>query len=391
MKNKNLLILSHSYSNFIKDQIECISPYFYTVNVLVRHAALADIYSILPLDWFSAFRKDVKIDLKDLPANVHVYTLPLYYLPVSSGYKALGEKHFRAAEKTIRKHKIKFDVLHAHMAWSSGYAAAKLKQKYDVPCLVTAHGTDIYNLPFRNAYWQKKISWVLNNIDHIITVSKNNLSCVHKLSSSTPTSLIPNGFRDKNFRVMNKNECRNRLSLPIDKKIILSVGHLIEVKGHRYLIEAMSQVLRTRDDLLCIIIGDGQLKRKLIKSAADFGISESIIIMDSHPHDEIGYWMNACDLFVLPSLNEGLPVVNIEALACGIPVVATYNGGSEDLILNENLGYLVEPKNSLELADKIRIALDREWDADEISRSVSNYRWEMIASKIINIYESILT
>ncbi len=76
--------------------------------------------------------------------------------------------------------------------------------------------------------------------------------------------------------------------------------------------------------------------------------------------------MNACDLFVLPSISESFGVVQIEALACGKPVVATRNGGSEEVITSDDYGLLVDPANPNELREKIIEAPDKDWDREKI-------------------------
>lgn len=114
------------------------------------------------------------------------------------------------------------------------------------------------------------------------------------------------------------------------------------------------------------------------------------ITIEGKPHDEIPLWMNACDLFVLPSLRESFGVVQIEAMACGKPVVATRNGGSEEIITSEEYGLLVEPGDSEELAEKILMALDRKWDREAILKYAERYTWESISKEIMEIYYQIL-
>ena len=96
--------------------------------------------------------------------------------------------------------------------------------------------------------------------------------------------------------------------------------------------------------------------------------------------------MNASDLFVLPSLSESFGIVQIEAMACGVPVVATINGGSEEIITSEDYGLLVEPANPEDLAEKILIALNKEWDKEKIRKYAEQFTWERIAERIHEIY-----
>ena len=180
------------------------------------------------------------------------------------------------------------------------------------------------------------------------------------------------------------------MNLPPEKKIILTVGHLAGVKGQKYLIDAMQEVIMHDKNVVCIIIGNGKLKEKLKNQIKKLELDDHVKIVGGKSHDEIPMWMNACDVFVLPSLRESFGIVQIEALICGKPVVATFNGGSEEIIINEKFGILVDSKNSDELANAILKAIDNEWDKDYISNYAKQYSWNMVAEKIIGVYDELL-
>ena len=106
-------------------------------------------------------------------------------------------------------------------------------------------------------------------------------------------------------------------------------------------------------------------------------------------HDEIPIWMNACDLFVLPSLNEGNPTVMFECLGCGTPFVGTKVGGIPEIITSDDYGLLCEPANPGELAEKILIALDKEWDCEKIQKYAEQFTWENIVEGIMDVYKKV--
>ena len=99
---------------------------------------------------------------------------------------------------------------------------------------------------------------------------------------------------------------------------------------------------------------------------------------------------DATNLFVLPSLSLSIGVVQIEAMACGVPVVATRNGGSEEIIISEDYGLLCEPANPEDLAEKILIALEKEWDREKIRKYAEQFTWDNIAKKVVEVYEEVL-
>lgn len=390
LKNKNLLVIPDRYNNFVKDPVNITSSYFNQVFVLVRHNPITEISNVLPVNYLKPFRKKTLINLSGKPENVTVTLTSLWYAPTDSQYKRLGDKHFKSVDTIIKKKKIEFDLIHSHFTWSMGYVGARLKEKYNVPFIVTAHGYDIYDLPFRDEEWRERIEYVLNSANYVITVSNSNLECIKKLDVKTPVKVIPNGFRPDLFYPKNSEECKKILQLPSDKKAILAVGNLVEIKNHKYLIEAMNEVVKHRKDVLCIIVGSGKLKNKLEKQIKKLKLEDHVKLVGGKTHDEIPIWMNACDIFVLPSLRESFGVVQIEAMACGKPVVATYNGGSEEIITSGDYGLLVKPANPEELAEKILIALDRGWDYEKISKYAKQFTWENVAKNILEVYKTVL-
>jgi len=386
----NLFVIAPEYYSFVKDQTEAISRYFQNVQVFVRYNPLAEISAILPIKGLDAFRLDWRVSRMDLPVNVHITPTPLYYLPIDYNYKLLGDAHYRKVCGCISRSGLKDGIIHAHHTWSSGYAGARLKEEYGVPFVVTGHGYDVYSLPFKDNEWREKIEYVLNTADHIITVSQSNLAYIQKLDVSTPVTVIPNGFRSDLFYPRDSSECRRVLNLPQDKKIILTVGNLEPVKGQKYLVEAVQRIVRERKDVLCVIVGAGKLRTALERQIRSLGLGDYVVLAGGKPHNEIPLWMNACDLFALTSLRESFGVVQIEAMACGKPVVATRNGGSEEVVPSNEYGLLVEPADPKDLAEKILVALDREWDQRAILAYVERYTWEGIAKEIMEVYTKIL-
>jgi glycosyltransferase involved in cell wall biosynthesis len=389
--SKNLLMICHSYNDFQKDPTEINAPLFSSVHVLVRTNIIADVaqYLHLPIPQLVCFSSHFKIDNEGTPPNVHVHLTPVLYVPTDSGYKTLGDKHLSGVEALIQKQEITFDLIHAHFTWSSGYVGARLKEKYGVPFVVTAHGEDIYSLPFKDAIWRKNIEYVLNTADAIITVSRSNLECIRKLDVDTPVHVIPNGFKKDLFCPKEMSECRRMLGLPKDRRIILTVGIYEEVKGQKYLVEAVSRIIKEKKDILCVMIGFGTERLALEKQIRSLGLEDHIILAGKKPHNEIPLWINACDFFVLPSLNEGNPTVLFEALGCGKPFVGTKVGGVPEIITSGVYGLLVNPADPEDLKVKILMALDRTWDREAILAYAEQFTWENIAQKIQGVYTQV--
>ena len=388
--NINPLILMNAYRCALKDCVDTTAHYVGQEYILFRYNEIVEFLGVFQLKSLEPFRKAALMDLGNIPKNVLVLPIGICYIPTDNQYKKVGNIFYNSVKKAIVKNKFDFNIIHTHFAWPQGYAGARLKEDYGNPFVVTGHGYDVYSLPFKDDEWRNKIEYVLNTADHIITVSQSNLKCIQKLDVSTPVTVIPNGFRSDLFYPRDSLECRKALNLPQDKKIILTVGNLEPVKGQRYLVEAVQRIIRERKNILCVIVGAGKVRTALERQIRSLGLEDYILLAGGKPHDEIPLWMNACDLFVLPSLRESFGVVQIEAMACGKPVVATRNGGSEEVVISDKYGLLVEPVDPDGLAEKILVALDREWDREAILAYAERFTWENIVKEITTIYQGVL-
>ena len=183
---------------------------------------------------------------------------------------------------------------------------------------------------------------------------------------------------------------RKKLGLPLNKNLLLSVGGLVDVKGHTYLVDAMRIVLKKRNDVILVIVGSGSLKERLQKKAKELGLNGKILFVGGKRHNEIPTWMNASDLFVLPSLSEGFPTVIPEAMACGKPVVGTKVGGVPEIITNQEVGLLVNPKDPEKLALAIVDALNKTWSSEAILNHAKQYSWNTLVPRIISVYKEVL-
>ncbi len=389
MEEKILIVLSDHYLTFVKDQVESVASSFSHIHVLVRYNPVTEISTYFPIDRLKPFRKSSLIDLAGKPENVSVHPIPVWFLPFDREYKSLGERYFRIVEAYISKHQITGHLVHAHFIWPNGYAAIRIKEKYGIPCLMTAHGYDIYDLPFRDDHWRTIIKNVLDHADAIVSVSASNLSCINRLGTRTPVFVIPNGYKSDVFYPQDMQECRKKLGLPRDRTIILAIGNLVEEKGLKYLISAMAHLVKKRPDMLCVIIGRGGLKKELQNQIHSLGLDAYVTLAGGRPHTEIPLWLNACKLFVFPSIRESFGIVQIEAMACGKPVVATINGGSEEIVTPES-GILIIPRSEVALADAIECGLGKKWDGEKIVEYSKKFSLEQVSTMLANHYTELL-
>lgn len=281
-----------------------------------------------------------------------------------------------------------FDIIHAHMACPAGFAAVLLGRVFKKPVIVTAHGSDIHSFPKR-FFLRHLIFFTLNKANKVVTVSNSLKELVLKMGiSQKKLSVIRNGVLPEKFFQFDKIKAREKLNLSTNKKIILFIGNLIPIKGIDILLHSFSKI-GERNHIGLIIIGNGASERELMNLTKELRIESHVSFAGIKNHDEIPLWLNACDVFCLPSYIEGFPAVVVEAIACGRPVVATNVGGISEVITNESFGILVEPGNKEELALALSNALEKKWDYQAIAAYGKRFSWDTIAEEYIKLYKSL--
>lgn len=375
----NLLIITPAFPNeddsfiaekFVKEQITSLKPNF------------KNIYVISPvLHSYKMFKKDQMCHNYSYD-NVKVFFPRCYYIPLFYFDKFVIDNRLKVVISTIEKNSLKFDIIHAHMTWPSGYIGVKLKEKYGVPAVLTIH---------ENGDWFKKeldmnhhlLNYAWKNADALIRVNKKDVPILKKYNENTYS--IPNGY-SSHYKILDKKECRERLNLEQDKQILFTLGYLIKRKGFNFLIDAIKISVRNNPNILCIIGGSGPLRKKLQKQIDELNLNDHVILAGFIPEELLPIWMNACDMFVLSSLNEGNPTVMFECLGCGKPFVGTRVGGVPEIITSEDYGLLCEPRDSDKFAENILIALDKDWDYAKIRQYAEQFTWEKVANEIMSVY-----
>jgi len=379
LKNCKLLIITNSYPDknlntfggiFVKDQVDELSKYF------------EEIYIVSPQP-FGINRALFDYDYK----NIRVFFPRFFHLPTSYFRKRLGNSFFKATMKMIKREKLKFDLVHAHFTWPSGYAGVKLAKEFEVPVVITIHENRDWFLKEYNSR-NEEIYWTWKNADALIRVNKKDVPLLKELNSNVYS--IPNGFNPNRLKIIERKVARVKLGFEDDVKIVFSLGALIERKGFHYLIDAMYLVTKKRKDIMCFIGGSGPLKKKLQQQINRLRLQKHVKLLGYVPDNQLVLWMNAADLFVLPSLNEGNPTVMFEALGVGLPFIGTTVGGVPEVITSEDYGLLCPPADSECLAEKILIALEKEWDREKISEYARKFTWENVAKRILEVYKSVV-
>jgi len=369
----------------------------FNYHIMKELQTLCDITVIAPTPWFPRTKLLIKplaswYRKSQIPKQDRIYGFDVYHPRYIVVPKILGFLHGvslyfplkRLIEKLLEKQS--FDLINVHWIFPDGVAAVRIARKLNLPILVTSHGTDI-NVYSDYRLRRIQIRDALQKSNSISVVSPELKRKIVALGiSEQKVHIIPNGVDLDQFTFMDQTSCRRQLGLPLDARVILFVGNLEPVKGLEYFLEAIAQIYNLHKDMFVAIVGDGSMYQTLIHKTHILNLTNLVTFFGAKPHNEIPLWMNACDLFCLPSLNEGWPCVIMEALACGKPVVASNVGGIPELVNNIN-GILVAPKEPMELAKAIDQALNRIWVTEKIISSVNHLSWEACAEQYMTAYE----
>ena len=259
-----------------------------------------------------------------------------------------------------------FEVVHTHRYKDNvlGAIAAKLA---GVPHVIrTVHGL---NEPTRG--WARAKAWAYEALDkatlrcladRIIAVSKRMAETL-KDSGHRPTAVIQihNGVDLRKVRATRaREEVRRELGIGSRTLLVGAVGRLSRVKGHAYFLRAAKLILQKEHGARFLIVGDGPLRDELVASATHLGVDRACLFLG--PRTDIYDLVGAMDIFVLPSLDEGIPMALLEAMALRTPVVAAAVGGVPELITHRATGLLVTPRDERALADAcLELALNPNW------------------------------
>ncbi len=296
--------------------------------------------------------------------------------------------YFASLSLARRLHREKqFDCIDAHFVYPDGFAAVRLGKKLRLPVVVSARGTDINLYPsFRLI--RPMLRLTLAHATGAIAVStdlKNKMIALGILE--TKIQVISNGVDTERFQPCDGKSARKQLGLPEEGFLLVSVGSLIESKGHHLLIGAVAELARSFSQLRLYILGDGVYRSRLEELVREKKLQNRVFFFGTRPNEELNLWFSAANLSCLLSSREGWPNVVSEALACGTPVLATRTGGIPEIISSPELGMFVE-RNVQSIAVGLERALTKSWNRAEIARRSRSRSWDTVAAEVEAFFES---
>lgn len=270
-------------------------------------------------------------------------------------------------------------VIDAHFAYPAGYAGTLLGRWLRMPVAVTLRGTEAVHL--HDGRLRSRVVDAVRRADRVFSVSDalRQLLIEHGASRES-IQVIGNGVDLDKFRPLDQSAARETLGLPVDAKVIVSVGGLVERKGFHRVIEVMPELLRQVPHLHYVIVGGaspaGDMSMQLRDQVRRLGLDKRVHFTGPLPPERLCVPLSAADVFVLATRYEGWANVFLEAMACGLPVVTTNVGGNAEVVASENLGILVPFGDARALVAAIRNALQVRWDREQILRYARDNTWD---------------
>ena len=272
-------------------------------------------------------------------ARIELYRPYTISLSNSKLGKIFKNSFQNAVKRAFNSMKKKPDICYGHF-WASIFSIYPLANEYSIP-LFGASGEEDVSLYVHKS--KEYIDEIRNYLSGIVSVStKNQSECFAlNLVDSEKSIVIPNAIDQTLFRKIDKKECRHQLGVSLSDFVVVFVGQFVPRKGTLRLNAALKQ------------IRDPQIKVAFIGTGIEDPDYEGIIYKGRVAHDKLPCWLNAADVFVLPTQNEGCCNAIIEAMACGLPVISSNLPFNWD-VLNEHNSIMVAPDNIKEIASAIK-------------------------------------
>jgi len=288
-----------------------------------------------------------------------------------------------SAFRKLLKEGFKPDVIHANV-YKAGVPAVLLGKLYKIPVVISEHFS---SFPRRMIKGMEKLKarFAMNRADLIMPVSENLIKHIRAYGIQNDFIVVPNAV---NTEIFHPNPDRKNHHY----KRILLVALLNPIKGVPYLLDALVTLSKKRNDFFLDIVGDGPYRKEYERYAYELGIDDKVRFHGLKNKEQVAQFMRESDFFILPSIWENLPCVLIEAMASGLPIIATSVGGIPEII-NEKVGILVKPKNAEALSNAIFYMLEniQNYSKEKIAfYACKQFSYESVGKQFDKIYKNLI-
>lgn len=280
-----------------------------------------------------------------------------------------------------------FDVIDAHYYYPDGVAASLLARWLGKPFVVTARGTDLNLIP-QFAFPRRLILDAADRAQASIGVCQALMDSLRDLGGD-PAKLhtLRNGVDLQRFVPEARTEARERLGIPQGVPVLLSVGHLIERKGHHIAIEAMPML---PPDTLLVIAGSGPERADLMRRADALGVADRVRLVGVIAQTELKWWYSAADALALCSSREGWANVLLESMACGTPVIATNIWGTPEVVSVPEAGVLMGERSAAGLAQAWERLFSSYPPRPDVRRHAESFSWQATTQGQLDLFRAIV-
>lgn len=360
-----------------------------TYYILREFAKIPD----LKLDLVTSSIND-KYHLENIDANIRIHRLPIgknsrnLHFQSQRDLLVYAWKAFWFARKLIRENN--YDLSHSFFTVPCGFLSLVCYRLYKIPYIVSLRGADVpgyserfsllYKIiaPLAKKIWRRSAAVVANS------AGLRNLAL--KTNPEQEISQIYNGIDTNEFKPNNQS------SHSMSPFRIICVSRITARKGIKYLIEAVAKLKAA--NLSLEIIGEGDEKEALEKLVKEMKLENMVQFVGLVEHSQLPELYCRADVFVLPSLNEGMSNTLLEALASGLPIIATNTGGTKELIRENANGFIIKTKDSNDIAEKLeKLIVNPELVRSmgiESRRIAEQMSWKKVAEQYLELYKKVM-
>jgi len=278
-----------------------------------------------------------------------------------------------------------FDIIDAHYFYPDGIAAVMLARHFGKAVVITGRGTDLNYIP-RYALPRRMIRWAARRADGLITVSRGLEKCLVELGiPGKGVVVLRNGVDLGRFKPPLERE-QGRAEMGLVRKTLISVGHLVERKGHHLVIESLRQL--PGFDLL--IVGSGPEEARLRQQVDHLELNDRVRLLGSVRQEDLPRLYGLADALVLASSREGWANVLLESMACGTPVVASNALGNEEVVLAREAGCLTTARTAEAMAEGVRKLFSSYPDRQATRRYAERFSWDETTRGQLRLFSKIL-
>ena len=255
---------------------------------------------------------------------------------------------------------------------------------------IRGNETRVVRTPSQRGFLRKALSRAVR----VIAVSKSlKQLAVEQGIESDKVEVIGNGVDTEVFHPLSKAEIRQQLSIAADVPVLVSVGTLVERKGFHRVMACLPELKARFPGLVYLIVGgsgpEGDWSDQLHRQVKQLGLEDTVRFVGHLAPAELKTALSAADVFVLATANEGWANVFLEAMACGLPVVATDVGGNAEVVCDAKLGTIVPFGDQAALSEAIDESLCRNWDRQAIEHYARTNSWDQRVERLLTLFEQL--